>query len=177
MKQEKNVALFGGTFDPVHLGHLELAKTAVAAARLDRVIFIPCWQSPFKGKTIATSEQRHQMLRLALAECAGGDRFQVSDYEISRPGPSYSWQTALHFRESEKEVRWHWILGTDQWEQIESWARPEELRSQLSFVVMTRGRAPVRARDGWRYQAVPFHHEASASLIREDFARHRHWLP
>ena len=170
------IALFGGSFDPVHLGHLELAKAALTKEKLDQVIFIPCWQSPFKGKTIASGEQRLTMLRLAIDELEL-NWAEVSDFEILRPEPSFSWQTVEHFREAVDDAEWYWILGTDQWNAIEKWAEPEKLRSWLRFIVATRGGQEVEPRKGWNNLAIEFEHPASATRIRETFSEHRDWLP
>ncbi|MDF1753006.1 MAG: nicotinate (nicotinamide) nucleotide adenylyltransferase [Verrucomicrobiales bacterium] len=173
----KRKAIFGGTFDPVHLGHLELVKTAKAAANLDEVLLMPCWQSPFKGKAVASGQQRYDMLKLALEnrdELLSGMR--VSDYEILRPKPSYSWQTAKHFHDAEPDTEWWWILGTDQWNQLENWAQPESLRTLLRFIVLTRDGDEIEAKEGWHHIAVPFSHPASSTGIRNDFEKYRHWL-
>lgn len=174
----KRIAIFGGSFDPVHLGHLELARCARDAAKLDRVIFMPCWQSPFKNRTVGAAQQRFEMLQLAIEDLGITEWAEVSDFEISRPEPSYSWQTATHFRSDDEdhEVEWNWILGTDQWQQLESWAEPEKLRELLSFIVMTRNGDQVDKKEGWRHLAVPFDHPASSTRIRNEFAEHMNWL-
>ncbi len=168
-------ALFGGSFDPVHRGHLAMAIAAREAAGLDRVVFVPAATSPFKRGTVATGAQRREMLEIALAE-ASLDWAEISGFELDRPAPSYSWETALHFAETSPGTDWHWILGTDQWEQIERWAEPEILRRTLRFLVFARNGQAVRQRPGWRATAVPFEHPASSTAIREGFAAHRHWL-
>jgi len=171
----RRVALFGGSFDPVHRGHLAMASVAREAAGLEEVLFMPAAVSPFKKSNTATGGQRFEMLRIALAD-AGMEWARVSEFELNRPAPSYSWETALHFHALEPETEWCWILGTDQWEQIERWAEPERLRHGLHFLVVTREGQSVRDRVGWRHTAVPFAHPASATKIRADFVGHRDWL-
>ena len=177
----KRYAIFGGTFDPVHLGHLKLAETAKDAVKLDRVIFVPCWKSPFKSRTVATGEQRLEMLNLAIEELEFQDWAEVSDYEINRPEPSYSWQTTEAFRDQfyadEESIEWHWIMGTDQWDQLEEWAEPEKLRELLEFIVVTRDGDEVTPKDDWKFQAINFDHPASATKIRENRNRYQDWLP
>lgn len=169
------IAIFGGSFDPVHRGHLAMATAAREVAALSEVLFMPAAVSPFKKGTIASAEQRHHMLSLALAD-EGMDWARVSDFEWKRPGPSYSWKTARHFRSLQPDAEWCWILGTDQWEQIDRWAEPEQLRESLHFLVFTREGQIVRDRPGWRHTAIPFAHPASSTAIRSDFAGHRDWL-
>ena len=167
----KSIAIFGGTFDPVHLGHLELVKAARQSEDLDQVMFMPCWQSPFKGKTIANGQQRYHMLELAIAELGMGDWATVGDFEINRETPSYSWQTVAHFREQMPDVNWHWIVCTDQWRVIDRWAEADKLRQWLSFIVLTRDGEKVESRSGWSHRSVAFEHPASASEIRADFTK------
>lgn len=168
-------AFLGGSFDPVHLGHLEMAAAARESAELEEVIFMPCFVSPFKKETVATSGDRVEMLRIAQAELKMGWA-SVSTFEVERSGPSFSWETAEHFSAMYPRVEWHWILGTDQWDAIDRWAEPEKLRELLRFVVVTRDGDSVREREGWRYSSVSFSHPASSTKIRENFAEHENWL-
>ena len=128
--KSQRLALFGGTFDPVHLGHLELAARAKEVAKLDRVFLVPCARSPFKDVgPVASPESRCAMLQLAISEMKWSEWAAVSQFELDRPPPSYSWQTTAHFRESEPpETELFWILGADQWVSIDRWAEPEKLR-------------------------------------------------
>jgi nicotinate-nucleotide adenylyltransferase len=171
----RRVALLGGSFDPVHRGHLAMATLAREVAGLEEVLFMPAAVSPFKKGTVATAGQRFEMIRIALAD-ASMDWAGVSDFELNRPAPSYSWETAQHFRALEPETEWCWILGTDQWEQIDRWAEPGRLREGLHFLVFTREGQAVRERPGWRHTPIAFAHPASSTAIRADFAGHRDWL-
>jgi nicotinate-nucleotide adenylyltransferase len=173
--RRERAALFGGSFDPVHRGHLAMATAAKEAAGLERVVFIPAARSPFKAGTAASPAQRLAMLRIALAE-SGMPGAELSDFELGRPAPSYSWETVRHFAERFPETDWHWILGADQWEQIERWAEPEILRCSLRFLVLARRGSKVADRSGWRHLVVPFDDPASSTAIREGFAAHRGWL-
>jgi len=173
--ERQRIALFGGSFDPVHLGHIGMAESARAATGMDAVVFLPCFVSPFKEGTHATADQRAEMLAIALEE-TGSNWAELSRYEIARREPSYSWQTAAHYSETVPDVDWHWIVGTDQWDQIERWAEPEKLRELLHFIVMTRDGSDVLVRDGWRYTPVQFSHPASSTGIRTDLDGHADWL-
>ena len=164
MSRAKKVALFGGSFDPVHRGHLFIAGKAVEACALDEVIFVPCRISPHKvGHGISAPADRVEMLRLATADL---DWAEVSDWEIQREEASYSWKTAEHFaRELGDEVELFWIVGTDQWEVIETWAKPEVLAALVTFVVFPRG-GIARPKDGFRMVAVDAAFDASSTEIR-----------
>jgi nicotinate-nucleotide adenylyltransferase len=171
----RRVAIFGGSFDPVHRGHLAMAALAHEVAELEEVLFMPAAVSPFKKGTVATAAQRFEMIVIALDD-AGMDWAGVSDFELNRPAPSYSWETAHHFHALEPETEWCWILGTDQWEQIDRWAGPERLREGLHFLVFTRKGQTVRDRPGWRHTPIALEHPASSTAIRGDIAGHRDWL-
>ncbi len=171
----ERIGLFGGTFDPIHLGHLSMAETAHEAADLDRVIFIPCRRSPFKeAGNEARSRQRLEMIELSLQE-EGWDWASASSYEIDREPPSYSWQTVEHFENQFPGAELFWILGDDQWAQIDRWTRADYLRDHLTFIVMGRqtkgngngGASSYTGRPGWRSLRVPFDHPASATEIRD----------
>ena len=170
MAERRRIALFGGTFDPVHLGHLHLAGTARAALDLDQVRFIPCRISPHKLDTTPTSaEARLVMLRLATADLPWA---VVDDLETRREGPSFSWETAVAMRGKFPGARLFWIMGVDQWKVLLGWAEPEKLAACVEFVVFSRGEAPV-PRDGFVMHALACDHPASATAIREAIAAGR----
>lgn len=168
-------ALFGGSFDPIHLGHTALAEAAVEAAGLDRVVFIPCRQSPHKSSaTVADAEQRCAMIELAIADFAWAE---LSRIEIEREGPSFSWRTAEKIAEREPETELFWILGADQWEVIGTWAKPEILAELLTFLVFPRAGGAVAPKAGFQFQQLPdFEHAASATAIRESEDAARRFL-
>lgn len=170
MVEPRRIALFGGTFDPVHLGHLHLAEAARRALDLDEVRFIPCRISPHKLDTTPTSaDDRLAMLRLATA---GLPWAVVDDLEARREGPSFSWQTAVTMRGKYPAARLFWIMGVDQWKALLSWAEPERLAGCVEFIVFSRGEAPV-PRDGFVMHALACDHPASATVIREAIAAGR----
>ena len=169
------IGIFGGSFDPVHRGHLEMAETARSKVGLEKVIFLPCFVSPFKSGTAASAEKRFEMIELALEECEW-DWAEASRFEIDRPGPSYSWETAEHFSDIYPDADLYWLLGTDQWRQIEDWANPERLRELLSFVVFDRNGNEASGREGWSLTTVDFDHPASSTAIRVAADENREWL-
>lgn len=168
MPESRKIALFGGTFDPVHLGHLHLAGLARTALSLDEIRFLPCRISPHKPDTPPTpSADRLQMLRLATA---GLPWAVVDDFEVRREGPSFSWQTAQAMKQQFPDARLFWIMGSDQWEALPRWAEPEQLAKCVEFIVFPRGKTPT-ARPGFRLHAVEGSHCASATDIREAIAK------
>ncbi len=172
------LCLFGGTFDPVHEGHLAIARAATGAAGVARVLFVPCWQSPHKaGRPATPAAHRLRMLELALA---GEPWAAVSDWELRRPEPSYSWQTAEHFQAGMPPgTSLSWLMGADQWAALDRWARPERLAELLTFVVFPRAGWEITPRPGFRHVVIDVVHPASATAIRADVAAGRapRWLP
>lgn len=148
------VGLFGGTFDPVHCAHLEIARRVRGALSLDRVIFIPNAQSPIKESAPgASGSQRRAMLALAIEGEAG---FSIDPYEVERGGVSYSIETTLYFCKRFPVAEFFWILGADQFEQLGRWREIERLASLLTFAVFRRAKVSVVAPKvaGLRYTEV-----------------------
>ncbi|MBN8458714.1 MAG: nicotinate (nicotinamide) nucleotide adenylyltransferase [Verrucomicrobia bacterium] len=165
MAERRKSALFGGTFDPVHAGHLWMAAAARDALGLDEVRFLPCRLSPHKTGTPPTpAADRLEMLRLALAEIpwAVPDDFELRGAEVS-----YSYQTAEHFFRSSPATAWFWLMGGDQWRALPRWTHPERLAACVEFIVIARDGEPIEAREGFRMRLVPGEHPASATRIRE----------
>ena len=163
MDPARRVALFGGTFDPVHEGHLSIARAARDAMKLDRVVFIPCRQSPHKeNHALASDDQRIDMLELALSNEPWA---LISEMEMHLPPPSYSWVTAEAMSKIYPESRLFWIVGSDQWSVIQSWARPEHLADLVEFIVLKRG-DEMLSQPGFRSHFLQEEHPASAGEIR-----------
>lgn len=136
MPQEK-IILFGGSFDPVHRGHLEVAQAAKEALDAARVIFIPAKRSPLKDQfPTADASDRLEMIRLAIA---GRPGFEVSDCELKRPDPSYTLDTVREFREKlPPQTVLYWLVGADAVRQLPHWYRVHELLELCEFAVMYR---------------------------------------
>jgi nicotinate-nucleotide adenylyltransferase len=132
----QRIGVFGGSFDPVHLGHLIAAQDAYEQLQLDRVVFMPAWQAPLReaGPRL-DPEVRVELIRLAIAD---DSRFEVSTIEIDRGGVSYSVETALALRRQWPGERLFWIIGTDQAERLHGWHRIEELAGLVEFIVLAR---------------------------------------
>ena len=167
MTATSKIGLFGGTFDPVHLGHLHLAGLAHDALALDEVRFLPCPISPHKlGSTPVSGEDRCEMLRLAIADLPWA---VVDDFELRQAGPAYSYLTAEALAEKFPAARLYWIMGGDQWDALPAWKSPQRLARCVEFAVIARGEPP-QPRDGYRLHVVRGHHPASSSAIRQALA-------
>lgn len=166
-RSQRRICLFGGTFDPVHLGHVAAAGMAVRELSLDQVRFLPCRISPHKlASTSAPAEQRVAMLELALQNI---DWAEVDRFDLEQPEPSYSWRTAVAMRERFPDARLFWLVGGDQWDDLPAWKNPELLAEMLEFIVVRRGSEPVD-RPGWTSHPLPAVHAASATSIRDSAA-------
>ncbi|BET69697.1 nicotinate-nucleotide adenylyltransferase [Opitutales bacterium ASA1] len=130
------LGVFGGTFDPVHLGHLVAAQDAAEALELDRVLFMPAFRAPLKDREPGASDA----VRVALLQAAieGDERFGLSTLEIERGGVSYTVDTARELRRLHPEAQLFWIIGADQAERLRAWHRIEELAGLLEFIVLAR---------------------------------------
>jgi len=133
----QRVGIFGGTFDPIHLGHLILAEAALESLSLDRVIFIPNGFSPFKVATppLASPEDRLEMIRLSIKEEA---RFSVDDREVRRSGPSYTIDTVRSLLAEYPGVRFVYLIGADNLKDLEKWHEIKELKNLVDFAVLDR---------------------------------------
>ena len=130
------LGVFGGTFDPIHMGHLIVAEDARAALGLDRVLFIPAGQPWFKSyRQITDSRHRLEMVRIAVES---NPSFDVSDIEIRRSGPSYTVQTLTELREQYADAEFTVILGVDALREIDRWHQPRVLFEMASVVGMAR---------------------------------------
>lgn len=132
------LGLFGGTFDPVHFGHLRLATELAEAFRLERVVFIPAGLPYHRGRTAhASSEERLTMLKLAVAR---DPRFDVDDRELRREGATYSYDTLAEIRaERGPDAPLVFLLGSDAFAKIDAWHRWTELFDLAHFAVAIRG--------------------------------------
>ena len=177
MQKNRLLSMIGvgsGTFDPIHNGHLALAEQARQLAQVDRVLFIPCRQSPHKNNApVADAEQRCSMIEHALTHLEWAD---LSRAEIDRNTESFSWQTAEYFAGQFPKAKIYWILGSDQWSKIDSWAEPDQLREQLTFIVATRNGDSIESRPGWNHLPLTFEHPASSTAIRSG-NYDSNWLP
>lgn len=135
------VGIFGGTFDPVHLGHLILAEQARDQGRLDQVWFVPAPRPPQKGETgITRFEQRVEMLQLAIA---GQPAFVVNELEKERTGPSYTVDTLAELRRRHPDHRFVLLIGGDSLADLPTWRDPVGIVAHAGLMVMARPGTPL----------------------------------
>ncbi len=136
MNSELKIGLFGGSFDPVHLGHLLVAQAAVEELGLDRLFFIPAAQSPFKPENKpAPDAARLQLLRLALA---GKTNCEIDGQEIRRGGISYAIETLRDYAKKFPQAELFYLIGADHAAKLNEWREAGELARLAQFVAVPR---------------------------------------
>ena len=132
----RTIGLLGGTFNPVHEGHLSIAREALRLFALDAVWFIPCAVPPHKPvRDLAANEDRLAMLRLAIA---GEPRFEALDVEFNRPGKSYTLDTVRALQALHPSTAFVFIVGADTLPELPTWHRPLELLALVRIVSLAR---------------------------------------
>jgi nicotinate-nucleotide adenylyltransferase len=136
------LGLYGGSFDPVHHAHLILARQALEDLKLDRVIFIPAAESPFKpGNTAASAEDRLEMIRVAIRD---EPAFTVDSIEIDRKPPSYTIHTVKAYKAQYPREKLILLVGEDHLESLPKWNDFEELTQIVNFAILSRSGLPLR---------------------------------
>ena len=132
------IGIYGGTFNPLHTGHIHAVRQAMETLRLDKLLMIPDRIAPHKEipSGSPTPEQRLQMLQLAVA---GEPGIEVSDIELKREGPSYTYLTVETLRETYPDAKLYLIMGTDMFLSFHTWKNPERITAQATLAVMYRG--------------------------------------
>jgi len=137
------IGFLGGSFDPVHFGHLLAAQDAFEQHRLDRLVIVPAAQAPMKPIDVkSTAADRLAMLR---ASTEWDTRFEVSDIELRRGGISYTVDSARHFRELYPRDELYWVIGGDQLPRLHLWKDIGELARLVEFIFLERPGFPVKA--------------------------------
>ena len=130
----KRIGIIGGTFDPIHLAHVNIAKEAKERLNLDKVIFIPAGSQPLKiDKKVTRASLRFNMVEKAIE---GYEGFEVSDYEIEKQGLSYTFETLEHFKKDDEEL--FFITGADCLLNLEKWKNVKRIFELCTLVVLTR---------------------------------------
>lgn len=130
----KKVGILGGTFNPVHVEHVDIARCAIEQLNLDKLIVMPTYISPHKNSLPAPAEDRLNMLKIAFSGC---EKVEVSDYEIAKQGKSYTYLTVEHFGEN-KDVELYFIVGGDMLTNFKTWKFPDRILRACTLAVFDR---------------------------------------
>ena len=141
--------MFGGSFNPPHIGHVLVAVDAIEALGLDKLVIMPANANPLKGPNPggASRIQRFQMTQLAFA---GDPRFEVSDMEIGRGGLSYTVDTLEELARQNQGAELILVLGMDSLATFQNWSRPDRIRELAQFAILTRSGGEGEAKEGLR---------------------------
>ena len=152
----QRLGILGGTFNPIHYGHLAAAEVVLERLSLDKVLFIPSFLPPHKQEEMPSAVQRLEMVRVATA---GNPRFRVSDIEVRRGGRSYTVDTITSLRAEHPETDFFFITGLDSFLEIQTWNDWGKLLDLCAFVVLSR--------PGYRFRdllKIDFLHDAKEEL-------------
>jgi nicotinate-nucleotide adenylyltransferase len=132
-----NIGILGGTFNPIHIGHLVMGQVALEKIGLDKVIFIPSNIPPHKNiRRLASARHRYEMVKLSISD---NPHFAVSDLEIRRPGKSYTIDTVVALKkEYPSQTRFYFIIGGDSVDTLSGWKDIERLKKMVKFVALNR---------------------------------------
>jgi nicotinate-nucleotide adenylyltransferase len=133
-----NIALYGGSFDPPHIGHVRVVEAALAALPIDRLIIVPAYKNPFKQTICAPAAKRLKWLYSLFEKMP---KVEVSDFEIRQNRSVYTIETVKHFQPQEGKI--YLIIGADNLEKLTQWHCYEELNSLVRWVVATRSQNPI----------------------------------
>ncbi len=160
--QKKRIGIFGGSFDPIHTGHLIICNIIREELGLDKVIFVPAYKSPHKEVSKFTSPQmRYEMVKLAIED---NEEFELSDYEIKQNRSVYSIETIDHMQKTYSECELFLIIGLDSYNNLSEWKDGELIKSKVKLVIATRNNVKVRDND---YLAKTPNIEISSTMIRK----------
>lgn len=132
----RKIGILGGTFDPIHNGHIAIAQDSMLQAGLDMIYFMPTAQSPLKDHNpIAKASDRYKMIELALKH---HPKFDVLDWEILREGVSYTIDTVNMLKKNWPHISFYWIIGSDLLESLPQWKEITQLVQLIEFIVLQR---------------------------------------
>jgi nicotinate-nucleotide adenylyltransferase len=132
----KRVGIFGGTFDPIHNGHLQVAEDVRKSLKMEKILFVPSYLPPHKmGKKVTEAKLRFEMVSLALEE---HPHFKISEFEFQKEGISYTVETLNALKKSNPDAELFLIMGVDQLLEMDSWKEPDKIFQMSSVVVIGR---------------------------------------
>ena len=166
MDTENKILLFGGTFNPIHNGHLIMAQEAVERLDFNEVIFIPSATPPHKEDAVG-AYHRVKMTKLGIEDV---DYFKISDVEEKREGPSYTYDTVQYFREKYPESLIYWMIGTDTIPELKTWYKIEDLVNECKFLIAERN--PYKYYAGKNEKLFDFIEEHTKTFIKDGVTNH-----
>ena len=141
-EKRRKIGIMGGTFDPIHIGHLILGEKAYEQLELEKVLFMPSGNPPHKKnrKGRASDEQRVEMVARAIAP---NPHFELSTIEMHEEGYSYTYRTLEQLNAENPDIEYYFIIGADSLFSLDSWMKPDRICAACTIVVATRNHTPV----------------------------------
>jgi nicotinate (nicotinamide) nucleotide adenylyltransferase len=175
MAQRKKIGILGGAFDPIHLGHLQLAQVCQQALCLEEVRFIPSKSPVLKNASVATAEQRAAMVALAIQD---EPSFMLDSREIDREAPSYALLTLQSLQQDFPQAGFYWLMGEDALADFKKWYQWQEILKLCQIVVVTRAGFDTSESSDVPAIRVPMENINVASReIRQDIYAHWQEIP
>lgn len=167
MIEVEKIAVFGGSFDPPHLGHLEIIKTALLFLEVDRLFVVPTFLSPFKDKSLFSPQRRLFWLKL-LKEELKEEKLSILDYEIKQNKPTPTIQTINFLIQKYNPKQIFLLLGSDQIQSLHKWHSYEVLKTKVEFVIIEREGYKIPA----SFKVLPMQKvQISSTKLREDLKK------
>ena len=161
----ERIGIMGGSFDPVHMGHVIFAEEAVKQLGLDKLFVVPCAESPHTCKEVKTSaSDRLAMLDAAFGSC---DKCEISNVEVKQQGVSYTIDTINYFVGKYPDSEITLLIGTDLYQTFDTWRNYKEILKKVKVTVILRGESDVEVTDGFSSIKMPLI-EVSSTQIREE---------
>jgi nicotinate-nucleotide adenylyltransferase len=160
----ERIGVLGGTFNPIHVGHLAIAQMALERMHLTRVIFMPAYMPPHKNlHAVAGAKHRYHMVRLAIE---GNASFEISDFEIAKKGKSYTIDTMTYLRKEYPGAKLYFIIGGDTLSQLPSWRYIDEIQKIAEFIVVNRPGCVKKGQDIKHHSVIMPGIDISSSYVR-----------
>ena len=167
MDSSSRILLFGGTFNPIHIGHLVMAQEASERLQFNEIVFIPSATPPHKEDVLSFAHR----LKMTQLSTNSTDCFSVSDIESKRDGPSYTIDTVRHFKEKyEGNTEIYWLIGTDTIPELKAWYKIKELVKECKFVLAERNPYKFYTKDS--KDLFCFLSEETKSFLDRDWISH-----
>lgn len=162
--KEKSIAVFGGSFDPPHIGHVEVVKSALSNLDIENIFVVPTYLNPFKKKFIFSPQQRYHWL---LSIFAKYNKVKVLDYEILKNKSVPTIETILFIRQEQKVDKIYLLIGDDNLETLPMWHKYQELKEMVEFVII-----PRTNEENLEYRILPFDRiDISSTIVRDKIIR------
>jgi nicotinate-nucleotide adenylyltransferase len=156
------IAIFGGSFDPLHLAHVTIVQNALSKLDIDKLIIIPTYLNPFKSSFYLDPQTRFELLKKVFFKF---EKVEISNYEINQLAPSYSINTVNYLKDLYKPSKIYLIIGEDNIENLEKWYKYDELKELVEFVVASRAGFEIKKANKFKYLDINI--DISSTQLRE----------